>query len=336
MNIFTVLSQGKGRLNEENLSAMLGFLLTPQQTHGLGDVFLHQFLRAVAQSCKDPHRFDNVLYGTAPTRTEVLLESAYMLGAQRRVVDIEVQISIRQFNPMTQEMEYVELHRIAIENKVKAQAADREQLREEFLGILQELESDDQVQITMVFLTPPGDAPRLTEEFTALDETLLGKHKKAWLRWAGADDEPDHITALIKNLLRQEDQAAISPISEYLRHTLKAFVRHILDSPAGSTQKGVALGIAPELGDIIQVVTVDLGGVTYQLERYESSTVRVLNTATQEYEVVKPILRQINREKDLKVPPTRPGGGSKNTRTLGREIMRALIEQAKAEQVSTQ
>ncbi len=53
MNIFTVLSQGKGRLNEENLSAMLGYLLTPSQTHGLGDTFLRPFLIAVAEACGD-------------------------------------------------------------------------------------------------------------------------------------------------------------------------------------------------------------------------------------------------------------------------------------------
>src|SRR3989442_963956 len=60
MNIFTVLSQGKGRLNEENLSAMLGYLLTPSQTHGLGDTFLRPFLRAVADASGDVKRFDQI------------------------------------------------------------------------------------------------------------------------------------------------------------------------------------------------------------------------------------------------------------------------------------
>lgn len=29
MNVFSVLSQGKGRVNEENLSAFIGYLLNP-------------------------------------------------------------------------------------------------------------------------------------------------------------------------------------------------------------------------------------------------------------------------------------------------------------------
>lgn len=328
MNIFTVLSQGKGRLNEENLSAMLGFLLSPSQTHGLGDTFLRQFLGAVAEACNDPQRFDDVLHSSKPTRTEVFLETAYSLGKQRRVIDIEVQISAKQFNVTTSDTEYTEVHRIAIENKVKEQAADREQLREEFIGLLQDLEADEKIKVTMVFLTPPGESVKFADEFTALDESTLGVHKKAWLRWAGQDEQQHHMVALIKELLRQEDQAYISPVSDYIRHTLKAFVRHIVESPAGSTTK-VVDSKAPEVGDMIQMLAVNVGGITYQLERYESSTVRVLNTETQEYEVVKPILRKINVEKDLKVSLTQPGGRNKNTRTLGRDIMRELVEQGK-------
>jgi len=329
MNIFTVLSKGKGRLNEENLSAMLGFLLFPSQTHGLGDTFLRQFLVAVAHACNDPHRFDDILHSGKPTRAEVLLESPYSLGKQRRIIDIEVRILARQFNAPMSDPEYTETHRIAIENKVKEQAADREQLKEEFIGLLQDLEGDDKIQMTMVFLTPPGESAKFTDEFAALDESTLGVHKKAWLRWAGQDDQPGHMVALIKELLRQEDQANISPVSDYLRHTLKAFVRHILESPAGNTTKVVDPRKTPEAGDIIQVLVINVGGITYQLERYESSTVRVLNTETQEYEVVKPILRKINDEKGLKVPLKQPSERNKNTRTLGRDIMRALVEQQK-------
>lgn len=85
-----------------------------------------------------------------------------------------------------------------------------------------------------------------------------------------------------------------------------------------------------ELGDIVQVVTVQLGDVLYQLERYESTSIRVLNTSSQEYEVAKPILRRINDEKALAISLQFPTGRSKNTRTLGREVIRALLDQNKA------
>lgn len=49
MNVFDALSMGKGRLNEENLSAMLGYLLSPTQTHGLGSSFLALLLNTLKE-----------------------------------------------------------------------------------------------------------------------------------------------------------------------------------------------------------------------------------------------------------------------------------------------
>lgn len=330
MNIFTVLSQGKGRLNEENLSAMLGYLLTPSQTHGLGDSFLRPFLLAVAEACGDVKRFEQITRTSKAIHAEMLLESPYQIGRQRRVVDIELRIFSRAPNPVSGELEHVELHRIAIENKVKPQAADNTQFKEEFLGIVQDLEEDEKVAVTMVFLTPPGSSNRFVEEYNTLDAQLLASHRKAWLRWAGPEGDHQHIVALLRHLLSQEREAEISPIADYLRHTIKAFIRHIQESPAGAMGRTSEARESPELGDIVQVVAVQLGDVLYQIERYESSTVRVFNTSTQEYEAAKVVLRQTNDEKALGVNIFRANGREKNTRTLGREVMRALLMQNKA------
>ena len=329
MNIFTVLSQGKGRLNEENLSAMLGYLLTPSQTHGLGDTFLRPFLLAVAEACGDPKRFDQITGVRKTIRAEVFLESPYQIGKQRRVVDIDLRIFSRSLNPTSDEFEDVELHRVAIENKVKPQAADSTQFKEEFLGIIQDLEDDEKAAITMVFLTPPADSTRFVEEYNALDAQVLASHRKAWLRWAGSEDDHQHIVALLRHLLHQETEVEISPIAEYLRHTIKAFIRHIQESPAGALGRASEARESPELGDIMQIMTVQLGEVLYQIERYESSTVRVLNTSTQAYEMAKPLLRRANDEKALGINILRATGRPKNTRTLGREVLRALLTQNK-------
>ena len=85
MNIFHVLSQGRGRLNEENLSAMLGFLLSPKQTHGLGDLFLRRFLEAVAQKCDDKNRFDDFLLNEKTINADVLFESTYAIAAPAEI-----------------------------------------------------------------------------------------------------------------------------------------------------------------------------------------------------------------------------------------------------------
>lgn len=333
MNIFTALSQGKGRLNEENLSAMLAFLLTPTQTHGLGDVFLRRFLITVAKACDEFQRFEEMLAIAKPLQAEVFLEVPYSCGNKRRIIDIELQLYTRVFNPNSSEMEMVEVHRLAIENKVKPQAADAEQFKEEFLGILQDIGEEDKVQVTMIFLTPPGAHPKLVEEYQMLNEQTLNRHKKVWLHWADEDKSDEHIVALIRELLKSEAEAEISPVSEYLRHTLKAFVRHILESPAGTSSKVDLVRKSSETGEIVEVVAVAISDGMYQIERYESSTVRVFNVDTQEYEVARPILRQINVEKNLGIDLNLPSGLAKNTRILGREVMKALVDQGKADQV---
>jgi hypothetical protein len=299
MNIFTVLSQGKGRLNEENLSAMLGFLLSPTQTHGFGDTFLRLFLNVVAHRSGDPHCFADFLGSNKLLQAETLLESAYALGSKRRVVDLELQLYTRSFNPQRNEIEVREVHRIAIENKVKTQAADSEQLKEEFLGIIQDIEGDDQLKLTMVFLTPPDDSLRFQAEYAALDPSTLGRHAKAWLRWSGPNEDQMHLVALMKRLLHQEETVEVTPISDYVRHTLKAFIRHIIESPAGSPGKSIEPRRQPAMEDIIEVVAVTIAGIDYHIEQYESSAIRVYNVEKQEYEVAKPLLRTINTDKGL-------------------------------------
>ena len=135
---------------------------------------------------------------------------------------------------------------------------------------------------------------------------------------------------MLRHLLCQENQAAIAPIADYLRHTLKAFIRHIEESSAGTPLGRIPKPrIDPESVDLADVILVQLGDVIYQIERYASGSFRVLNTVTQEYaEEAKPILRRVNEEKTLGINIFR-AGGTKNTRTLGREVMRALQTQRK-------
>lgn len=40
MNIFKILANGKGSVNEENISAFLGYLLDPSGDHGLRHEFI--------------------------------------------------------------------------------------------------------------------------------------------------------------------------------------------------------------------------------------------------------------------------------------------------------
>ena len=320
MNIFDVLSQGKGRLNEENLSAMLAFLLSPNQTHGLGDIFLRHFLKAIAQACDEEKTFSSILNDANPIRSDILLESAYKIGNKRRVVDIEIRIFKPTFNQSNKE-ELTEIHRIAIENKIKAQSASTNQFKEEFEGILNDFEGDDQIDVTMVFLTPSNKHKGLSEEYDTLDEKILGSHRKSWLFWSDETGMDNTVVGLIRDILKKESEAQIPPMMEYFRHTLKALVLHLLESSKGLISK-------PEW-EIAEVAFVELSKGKYRIERYANSTIRLVNLETQKYEAAKPFLRKIIREKKLSINLNFSSGAEKNTRDLGREVLNQLKLQGK-------
>lgn len=323
MNIFDALSQGKGKLNEENLSAMLAFLLSPGQPHGLGDIFLRHFLKIVAQTCGEENRFDNILNENTPIRSDILLESPYSLGNKRRVIDIDIRI----FKPLSKQKnnkeELIEIHRIAIENKIKAQSANPQQLKEEFKAILKDISADDQIKVTMVFLTPSVEHKKLSEEYESLDKKTLGSHRKAWLHWSGEKENDHTIVDMIREILNKESEAEIPPMMEYLRHTLKAFVLHLL----GSTSDPSAIPV--EGYGIAEVLFFKVPGGKYRIERYENSTIRVVNLETQKYESAKPTLRKVIKEKRLGIDLYYSSGAEKNTRNLGREVMNQLVQQNK-------
>lgn len=319
MNIFKVLSQGNGRLNECNLSAMLAFLLNPQETHGFGDVFLRDFLNYVALSAGNENRFDNVLNNTETMAAEIALETPYQLDEKKRIIDIEIVISVK--NSKSSENEDIILHRIAIENKIKTGAAESNQLKEEFEAIQQDVDPDEAVQITMVFLTPHDNSSNLITEYENLTQHVLGQHQKAWLFWADKDSGHS-IHALIKQILINEADTKIAPINEYVRHTLKAFCVHLNDNIGIRSQPQ-----AP--GDIIESATIQISDGKYRIDRHKSTTIRIFNIDTQEIVISKPVLRKINKELQLGINLKLSTGRDKNTRNLGKQILRELFSRNK-------
>lgn len=212
------------------------------------------------------------------------------------------------------------MHRIAIENKIKAGSAGSGQFKDEFQGILREV-GDEYTAITMVLLTPPVENQKFNQEYDSVDGKLLQSHRKAWLKWSG--DERDSITALIKEVLKSESEDEILPLSEYLRHTLKAFVRHIEESSADAPVT-VADGFT-----ISNVAIVKTASGEYRIEQYANSTIRVVNLNTNKFEAALPVLTKINKEKSLGISLNLPNGKPKNASDLGTEVLKELTGEGK-------
>lgn len=318
MNIFKALSQGYGRLNEENMSAMLGFLLAPYEAHGMGDIFLWLFLEAVAEKCGEKNRFQNVLAKGSRINAQIVFEEKYTVSTPTSSKTRRPDIEIRLYDPL-QSIAPREIHRIVIENKIHPRAAQPEQFYEEYVAVRERIveENEQGTIVTMVFLTPSVDDTKLKMEYERLD--LTGKDSKEWLYW---HDEKDTlcITSIIRDILRQEDQAYIVPISDYMRHTLKAFTRHIIE-----TMQLPEKGGEFEIGGLKEHVTVNISAGQYRLELYESSSVRAFNLVTSAYEdSTLALLKRINEEMGLEIGLNTSGGTPKNTRILGRQIIERL------------
>ena len=314
MNIFTVLSQGNGRLDEENISAMLGFLLDPNKSHGLGDLFLREFLKLISDLSGN-NIFDNILKSKS-IKAEILLEREYESKPKNRIIDIEIKIYPENRKSGKKGNDFHEIHRIAIENKIKSSSAQIEQFNEEFLAIREDL--DDDVQLTMVFLTPSGNHNKLNREYGELDVKTLGNNIKVWLKWTSENEErtnKNSICSIITNIINREACCEITPINEYVKHTLKAFVRHLIEHELQFSNSRIF-----EVGNEIEDVTVKIKSKEYRIVKYESGTVRVFNLNSQEEEKpTKTILIKINDEKNLGIKVK-----GNNTRKIGRKVIQKL------------
>jgi len=324
LNIFKALNRGNGRISETNMSAMLAYLLDPRQPHGLGHTFLEHFLRHVQGNMEKNDFFEKFLAKMENFEVVVELEGAYSLPGPPKITR-SIDVSIQIISTKTEE----EIHRIAIENKIKPQAADPLQLKEEFQVILDSL-GDAPTPVTMVFLTPQVNHAKLNEEFDMLDESTLNKNHKVRIFWDEQKDKQEGVSSIIRNVLMQEMKCEIEPISDYVRHTLKAFVQFIeylySSSPASDREF--------DPGDPLETITVDLNQPEhkgkFEIIRYSSTAIKAYQYKSDEDGIektaveAKSVLRAINDEFNLNVPFIRATNKKlRNTREIGRDVMKA-------------
>jgi hypothetical protein len=291
MNIFQVLSQGKSRLHEPSMSAMLGYLLDSNKDHGLGDIVIRKLLESIDnQRFKDVLDFDFI-------DSQVSLEEPYQPLTKR--CDIDIQIII-----LNNKKE--EVYRIIIENKIKVGAANPKQLNNYYKAVTQEEPNID--NISFVFLTPNINNLQLTNEY----ENLVLKnnnHSKYWIKWTTEDN---CVANIIKDILKLELEGEINPINEYMRHTLKAFIRHCLITTEPSLQRVMRSG--EDLGEIIDETIIELNDVQYRVIRRDSSQIQVYNYETGDKEIAKHIISEFIKANNINIELVG------NTRTIGKKF----------------
>lgn len=310
MNIFNVLSQGKSRLHEPSISAMLGYLLDPNQDHGLRDTFLRSFLKISEKILNEDEALTEILDHEF-INASVELEAPYEHQGKRNDIDILLTI----FDQGNEN----EIHRILIENKIKVGSANPEQLSDYYDAVRNDLnlnfKKDEKPDLTIIFLTPKSLNSTLKLEYENLKQRILDDHRCLWLHWSNSDGQ-ESIVDLIKEILKQELISEINPINEYMKHTLKAFVRHI-ESVTSVYEGELKMRTGQDIGNIVEEVEIlTQDGKRHRIVRRDSYQIQMFDVETGEKEIVRHIMEQYIDEKGMSIPYEQM-----NTRMLGKKLL---------------
>lgn len=242
MNIFKILSSGDSKLKEPSVSAFLGFLLDPRESHGLSSKFLEHILKATAPKDKDAYKGlflnDKIKNLSIQFDVEKDLEVIVKNDKVGRS-DIDILISMFDKKENSEIPKYI----FSIENKINKNAINKErtQLSNQLPGLIEYLEEEYEIKkadnnfphIGIIFLTPEG-CNNANEELKTLKERIkkeeLGnKVSISHLLWKNKnqDSEGDSVYSVLSDLLKQESSGLIEPIHEYTKQTIKAFIQFI-------------------------------------------------------------------------------------------------------------
>jgi hypothetical protein len=176
MNVFDVLYTGKRRITEENVSAVLAWMIDPRGTHGWGAEFLRRLLDALPD--KEVFRQWKRRLPSGPdygsdeaASVSVRLEYPVSLagGENSRAIDVLVSFSHPDLRALT----------LIIENKIRPGSVGEHQLLEEYQGLAEQLrETGKDDQIALLYLVPtagsragkdfdevPSDVPKQSRAF---------------------------------------------------------------------------------------------------------------------------------------------------------------------------
>ncbi|MCX6186488.1 MAG: PD-(D/E)XK nuclease family protein, partial [Bacteroidetes bacterium] len=194
MNIFKVLANGDGNINEANVSAFFGYLLNPNEDHGLGYVFLEKVLNSVVDKDNfNARKYDYALFFESAVKdkndnTKQIKQIVDIVIVAYEIEDTGKEAKAIDFIKGNKKVEYVFL----IENKISA-SPTKNQLQKQFDNAKKELPNN---KIYSVYITPNED--KYVQEFN----TNLRNENKKHLFWKGKES----ISNILKDILKEETE----------------------------------------------------------------------------------------------------------------------------------
>ncbi|MCW5206708.1 PD-(D/E)XK nuclease family protein [Desulfobulbus sp. F5] len=222
MNIFKVLASGKKSFQEETASAVLAWFMNPAMEHGLGYAFLSRFINALSDSSENAELSNLAKKLTPRLRGEYESQVKLWFNLEHCVENAYIDIILG-----------IDDWIIAIENKIYATSVTSGQLTREYEG----LKKSGSEKVGMVYLVPVEEGAELIDgkteqEFNSLavknvDFKILATWQKNRI------GKVPSVSAILHEILVDESNGIIDPVSEYTRHTLKALLCFVSNDFSG-------------------------------------------------------------------------------------------------------
>lgn len=205
-------------------------------------------------------------------KVEIKLE--YPVSNRKRIIDIVFETNN---------------HVIAIENKISEQSKQKNQLQEEYNGLK---DSDLAAKpIIMCYLVPEKNNDSII---------LRDEDKQITILW-------NDILDILTTILQQENSAKINPISDYVKHTLKAFINF--------------------MNNTLKPKYFNCDNKVYRIYKYSSGQIIIEERINGIWECVtaKPIIRKMLENKfPDKYSWDNTSGAAHTTRSLGAKLFKEL------------
>ncbi len=319
MNIFNALSQGDGSITETNVTSFLSY--TFNETNEFSATLLLLFLAEIEIQVEGlsfdeilsisgnnfrqrVHNFrNNHTYSSFPE---------HRLTANGTVRDADILVTISESNGDN------DCCYLLIENKIKKSALKEEQCTEQFLLFNQMEDCQENVPIFSILISPDID------DFSKMLDNVKSKNNlSAWIKWHSENETS--MVDIFKTLIELENKSNISPIDQNVLYIIKSFIDYIATN-LSKTEKLSSFSIAGS--EVVEAAPVELDGMNFTLNRYDNNAIRLFDSENEIVDKqIKPILRELIAKYKLGIVLERKPGKMKNTRRLGREVIRELKSQ---------
>lgn len=219
MNIFDIFCDGNGRINETNMSSVLGFLLHPGMAHNLGK---EPLLRLVS-GANNRGILQDIIRQSPENGISISYEERVndQNNNATRFIDLVIRINDQRNN-----LAWV----VAIENKINDAAINQEgdQLQQEYRFLRESLNANNNgdIPVLFIFITPNlinnnADYNAVANLMNGTGDILLN------LCWFELDNNFSSISNIVSGLLEDEAKGKIQPASSHTSLFLRSMINFI-------------------------------------------------------------------------------------------------------------